>query len=78
MKFYSTSKNIYIRNAIQYLNRAVVAHREQRWLLGSYGGSLVLSPDYETAVLGLNPSIFLAYSGLPVLRWAAIWDGFLL
>jgi hypothetical protein len=28
-----------------------------------------------TAVLGLNPAISPTYSGLPVLRWAAIWDG---
>jgi hypothetical protein len=31
--------------------------------------------DCETAVLGSNPAISPAYSGLPVLRRAAIWDG---
>ncbi len=39
------------------------------------GGSLVATPDCDTAVLGSNPAIAPAYSGLPVLRWAAIWDG---
>jgi hypothetical protein len=58
----------------------VVAHREQWWLivksggtLGSSGGLLVATPDCETAVLGLNQATS-AYSGLLVLRWAAIWD----
>jgi hypothetical protein len=51
---------------------AVVAH----W--GSRGGSFVVTPDCETVVLALNPAISPAYSGLPVLRWAAIWDGTLL
>ncbi len=46
--------------------------------LGSSGGSLVATPDCEAAVLGSNPAISPAYSGLPVLRWAAIWDGTLL
>jgi hypothetical protein len=61
---------------------AVVAHREQWWLIreqcwliGSSRGSLVAPLDCETAVLGSNPAISPAYSGLPVLRWAAIWDG---
>ncbi len=49
--------------------------REQWWLMGSSGGSLVETPDCKTAVLGSNPAISPAYSGLPVLRWAAIWDG---
>ncbi len=40
---------------------------------GSSGGSLVATPDCEIAVLGSNPAISPAYSGLPVLRWAAIW-----
>jgi hypothetical protein len=53
---------------------AVVAHREQWWLIGSSGGSFVVTPDCETAVLGSNPAISPVYSGLPVLRWAAIWD----
>ncbi len=43
--------------------------------LGSSGGALVAAPDCETAVLGFNPAISPAYIGLPVLRWAAIWDG---
>jgi hypothetical protein len=51
---------------------AVVAHS------GSSRGSLVATPDCEAAVLGLNPAISPAYRGLPVLRWAAIWDGTLL
>ncbi len=62
-----------------------MAHREQWWLigssggtLGSSGGSLVVTPDCEAAVLGSNPAISPAYRGLPVLRWAAIWDGTLL
>ncbi len=51
---------------------ALVAHS------GSSGGSLVATPDCDTAVLGSVPAISPAYSGLPVLRWAAIWDGTLL
>ncbi len=43
--------------------------------LENSGGSLVATPDCETAVLGSNPAISPAYSGLPVLRRAAIWDG---
>ncbi len=54
---------------------AVVALREQWWVLGSSGGSLVVTPDCKTAVLGSKPAISPVYSGLPVLRWAAIWDG---
>ncbi len=54
---------------------AVVALREQWWLLGSSGGSLEATPDCETVVLGSNPAISPTYSGLPVLGWAAIWDG---
>jgi hypothetical protein len=46
--------------------------------MGSSGGSLVVTPDCEAAVLGSNPAISPAYRGLPVLRWAAIWDGTLL
>jgi hypothetical protein len=42
--------------------------------LGSSGGSLVWTPDCDTAVLASNPAISPAHSGLPVLRWAAIWD----
>ncbi len=42
--------------------------REQWWLIGS-------DTRLKTAVLGSNPAISPAYSGLPVLRWAAIWDG---
>ncbi len=50
--------------------------REQWWLIGgSSGGSLVATLDCKTAVLGSNPAISPAYSGLPVLRWAATWDG---
>ncbi len=41
----------------------------------SSGGSLVVTPDCETAVPGSNPAISAAYSGLLVLRWFAIWDG---
>jgi hypothetical protein len=41
---------------------------------GSSGGSLVVTPDYEHAVSGLNLAISPAYSELPVLRWAAIWN----
>ncbi len=48
---------------------------EQWWLIGSSGGSLVATPDCKTAVLGSNLAISPAYSGLPVLRWAAICDG---
>jgi hypothetical protein len=50
-------------------------YREQWWLIGSSGGSVVVTPDCKNAVLGSNPAISPAYSGLPVLRWAAIWDG---
>jgi hypothetical protein len=40
-------------------------YREQWWLiLGSSGGSLVATPDCKTAVLGSNPAISPAYSGL--------------
>jgi hypothetical protein len=47
----------------------VVAH----W--GSSGGSLVMTPDCKPAVPGSNPAISPAYSGLPTLGRAAIWDG---
>jgi hypothetical protein len=43
--------------------------------LGSSGVSLVATPDYKPAVPGLNPAISQAYSGLPILGSAAIWDG---
>jgi hypothetical protein len=43
---------------------AVVTHWEQWWLIGSSGGSLVATPDCKTVVLGLNPAISPAYSGL--------------
>ncbi len=63
---------------------AVVAW-EQWWLgssvsFGSSGGSLVTTPDCKPAVPGSNPVISPAYmySGLPILGWAAIWDGTLL
>jgi hypothetical protein len=46
-----------------------------QWEGGSSGGSLIATPDCETAVLGSNSEIPPAYSGLLVLRWAAIWDG---
>ncbi len=36
--------------------------------LGSSGGSLVATPDYEAAVLGSNLAISPAYSRLPVHR----------
>ncbi len=51
---------------------AVVTH----W--GSSGGYFAATPYFETAVLGLNPAISPAYSGLLVLSWAAIWNGTLL
>jgi hypothetical protein len=38
-----------------------------------YDGSSEIK-DYILAVPGTNPAISPAYSGLPVLRWAAIWD----
>ncbi len=38
-------------------------------------GSLLATLDCDTAVLDSNPAISPAYSGLPDLRWAAIWDG---
>jgi hypothetical protein len=57
----------------------------QMWIVGavvsycgSNGGSLVVTPDYKPAVLGSNPAISPAYSGLPILGWAAIWDDTLL
>ncbi len=65
----------------RWLMGAVVAHVnsggswEQYLLIGRSGGSLVATPDCETAVLGSNPAISQAYSGLPILRWAAICDG---
>jgi hypothetical protein len=45
------------------------------WCPDSSGCSLAATPDCETAVLGLNPAVSPAYSGLPILRRAAIWDG---
>jgi hypothetical protein len=36
-------------------------------LSGSSGGSLVVTPDCETAVLGSNPAISQAYSGFQTL-----------
>jgi hypothetical protein len=56
---------------------STVAHHKLK-LPGSSGGSVVVIPDCETAVLGSNPAISPAYSRLPVLRWAAILDGTLL
>jgi hypothetical protein len=58
-----------IREQWWLIHGAVVAHS---W---SSGGSLVATPECETAVLGSNPAISPAYSGLPFLKWAAIWDG---
>jgi hypothetical protein len=52
-----------------------VAHNEQWWLIMSSGGSLVVTPDCETVVLGSNPAISPAYRGLPIFRWDAICDG---
>jgi hypothetical protein len=43
---------------------------EQWWLM-----ELVATPDCNTVVLGSNPAISPAYSGLTVLRSAAIWGG---
>ncbi len=42
---------------------------------GSSGGSLVATPDCKPVVTGSNPAISPAYSGLPVLRQVAFWDG---
>ncbi len=56
-----------------------VAHRDVVVALqGCSVGSLVAIPDCRAAVLDSNLAIFAVYSGLPVLRWTAIWDGFLL
>jgi hypothetical protein len=44
-------------------------------LWGSSGGSLVATPDCKPAVPGSIPAISPAYSGLPILGWAAIWNG---
>jgi hypothetical protein len=41
----------------------------------SSGGSLVTRPDCKPAFPSLNLAISPAYSRLPVLGWAAIWDG---
>ncbi len=41
---------------------------------GTSGVSLVATPDCKPAVLGSNLDISPAYSGFPVLSWAAIWD----
>jgi hypothetical protein len=43
--------------------------------MGSSGDSLEATPDCKPAVPGSNPAISPAYSGLPILGWAAIWDG---
>jgi hypothetical protein len=51
---------------VAYLGAAVVH-------IGSSVGSLVVTPDCKPAVLGSNLAISLAYSRLPVLRWAAFW-----
>ncbi len=57
-------------------SRMVTHYWEQWWLIGgSSGGSLVATPDCKPAVPGSNSGIFPAYSGLPILGWAAIWDG---
>ncbi len=42
---------------------------------GSSGSSLVATSDCKPAVLGSNLAISPAKSGLPILGWAAIWDG---
>jgi hypothetical protein len=49
---------------------AVVAQPEEQWWLI---GSDTRLCNCATAVLGSNPAISPTYSGLPVLRWAAIW-----
>jgi hypothetical protein len=50
--------------------------RKEWWLIaGRSGGSLVATPDCKPTVLGSNPADSPVYSGLPVLRWVAIWDG---
>jgi hypothetical protein len=49
-----------------------ILQQEQWWLIG---GSLVATPDFKPAVPGSNPAISPAYHGLPILGWAAIWDG---
>ncbi len=42
---------------------------------GCSGGSMVATLDCKLAVPGSNPTISQAYSGLPVLIWAVIWEG---
>ncbi len=54
-----------------YYGGAVAALREQWWLIGS-------DTRLRTEIVDSNPAISQAYSGLLVLRWAAIWDGTLL
>jgi hypothetical protein len=45
----------------------------EQWSSGdSLQGAVVA--HCETAVQSSNPAISTTYSGLPVLRWAAIWD----
>jgi hypothetical protein len=61
---WDTSLDISFCGAVVAHLGAVVAHWEQWWLNGSSGGSLVATPDCKTAVLGLNPAISPAYSGL--------------
>jgi hypothetical protein len=58
------------------LARYVTQLARRTWRLLKNGvGQANFAPDGETAILGLNPAISPAYSGLPVLRWAAVWDG---
>jgi hypothetical protein len=57
------------------LVKVFILEWEEWWLLGRSGGSLVATPDCKPTVLGSNPADSPAYSGLPVLSWAAIWDG---
>jgi hypothetical protein len=53
----------------------IVPKIQQGLVLLSSDGSFVATPGCKPAFPGSNSTISTAYSGLPVLRWAAIWNG---
>jgi hypothetical protein len=73
-----TNKNTWIASCVEKMVSVGGSLGSSGGSKGSSRGSLVATSHCETAVLGLNPAISPAYNGLPVPRWAAIWDGTLL
>jgi hypothetical protein len=59
----------------RFLQVAELRLRTQKKVALAHLCSLVATPDCKPAVPDSNLAIAPAYSGLPFLRWAAIWDG---